>query len=90
MKNARWAAILGAAVILAFVPAASASESAPRAAAGTLPRLASAKQSSAPASARPAPSATLPGLVGDSAGTPAERMADSIAAYYASGELRLY
>jgi hypothetical protein len=32
----------------------------------------------------------LPGLIGDSAGTPAERMADSIAAYYASGKLRLH
>jgi hypothetical protein len=90
MKNARWAALLGAAVILASVPAAFSSETTPRAAAGALPRLASAKPSPAPASARPAPSGPLPGLIGDSAGTPAERMADSIAAYYASGKLRLH
>lgn len=90
MKNARWAALLGIAVVLAPVPPAIASGTAPRAAAGTLPRLASAKPSPAPASARQVPSGTVPGLIGDSAGTPVEKMADSIAEYYASGKLRLY
>lgn len=90
MKNVGWAVLLGIAAALAPHPAALASGTAPRATEGAPPRLASAKPSPAAASVRRSPSGHVPALIGDSAGTPAEKMADSIAEYYVSGKLRLY
>ncbi|MGE5190130.1 MAG: hypothetical protein ACM3NF_08750 [Gemmatimonadota bacterium] len=90
MNRTSWAVFLAIAAMLAPAAATFASGTAPRPAAEAPPRLASARPSPAPATVRPATPAAVPGLIGDSAGTPVERMADSIAEYYASGKLRLY
>lgn len=90
MKNPRWAALLGIAALLASAPAALAAEIKPAEAAKDTPRVASAKAFPAPASSRLAPSEPAPGTVGERAYLPAERAADSIAEYYASGKMRLY
>ncbi len=91
MKNLRWAALLGTAALLASAPAALAAETAPLKAAKDAPRVASAKAFPAPASRRLAePSETVPGMIGERPDAPAERMADTVAEYYASGKMRLY
>lgn len=90
MKNLRWAALLGIAALLASAPAAIASESTPRQAPKDASRVASAKAFPAPATSRLAPSGTVPGMIGERPDAPAERMADTIAEYYASGKMRLY
>jgi len=91
MKNLRRAALLGIAVLLASAPAALAAEITPRKAANDAPRVASAKAFPAPASPRlAAPSETVPGMIGELPDAPAEKMADTIAEYYASGKIRLY
>ncbi len=89
MKNPKWTTVLGILAMLASVPAAIAAETGSPAAAKDAPRLASARPAPAPA-VRPAPSETVPGMIGECRYVPAERMADSIAEYYASGKLRLY
>lgn len=92
MKNPRWAALLGMAALLASAPAVLAAEITPREAAKDAPRVASAKAFPAPAPASPrlAPSEIVPGMIGERTYAPAERMADTIAEYYASGKMRLY
>ncbi len=90
MKNLRWAALLGTAALLASAHAALAAEITPRQTPKDTPRVASAKAFSARASSRPAPSETVPGMIGERPDAPAERMADTIAEYYASGKMRLY
>ncbi len=90
MKNLRWAALLGTAALLASAPAALAAEAAPRQALNDTPRVASAKTLPAPAPSRLAPSETVPGMIGERPDAPAERMADTIAEYYASGKMRLH
>lgn len=90
MKTMKWAALLGIAALLAPVPAAFAAEKGPREAAMDAPRVASARPSPAPASARIAPSEGAPAMIGELKAAPAERMADTIAEYYASGKMRLH
>ena len=90
MKNVRWAALLGTAAVLASAPAAIAADITPRQAPKDAPLVASAKAIPAPAPSRRAPSETVPGMIGERPDAPAERMADTIAEYYASGKMRLY
>ncbi len=89
MKSPKWTTVLGIMAMLASVPAAIPAETASPAAAKDAPRVASAKQPPAPA-LRPARPETVPGMIGERPYIPAERMADSIAEYYASGKLRVY
>lgn len=90
MKNAKWAVLLGIAGLLASVPAGFAAENRPIDAMKHAPRVASAKPSPAPASSPSARHETVSGTIGEHRYAPAERMADSIAEYYASGKMRLY
>lgn len=90
MKNQKLAAFLGIAALLAPAPAAFAAEIAARNAAREPARVASARPAPAPTAARPAPSESVPGMIGERPCAPAERMADCIAEYYASGKMRLY
>ena len=90
MKIAKWAAFLGMAALLAFVPTAFAAESGPAKKTEGAPRVASARPSPAPACSRVAPSKAVPSLIGELPAAPAVRMADTIAEFYASGKLRLY
>ncbi len=90
MKHANWTALTVIAALLAAAAGAFAAETGLPAAAKDAPRLASARPAPAPATVRPAPSEPVPGLFGACPGAPAERMADSIAEYYATGKLRIY
>ncbi len=89
MTNPKWTTVLGILAMLASVPAAIAAETGSPAAAKDAPRVASARPAPAPA-VRPSSSEAVPRLIGERPYVPAERMADSIAEYYASGKLRLY
>ncbi len=89
MKNGKLAALLGIAALLA--PAAAfAAETGARDAAKAPQQIALARPAPAPASARTTPAGTVPGMIGERPCAPAERMADCIAEYYASGKLRIY
>ncbi len=90
MKRPKWTAALVVTALLASVPAALAVEAGSPATAKNPPRIASARPAPAPAQVRPAASDTMPGAVGDRRYVPAERMADSIAEFYASGKMRVY
>lgn len=90
MTTLRRAALLGIAAVLASAPAALAAEHSPRMAANDVPRVASTKTVPAPAPSRLAPPDTRPGTLDERAYLPAERAADTIAEYYASGKIRLY
>ncbi len=89
MTNPKWTTVLGLLAMLASVPAAIAAETGSPAAPKDAPRIASARPAPAPAG-RPASSGTVPGMIGERPYAPAERMADSIAEFYASGKLRIY
>lgn len=90
MKSPKWTAALGVAALLASVPAAFATAAGAPGPAKTPPRIASARPAPASASTRPAPQEAAPGTIADRLYVPAERMADSIAEYYASGKMRIY
>ncbi len=90
MKNLKLAALLGIVALMAAAAASFAAETGAPGAPKAPARLASARPAPAPASARPAPAPILPGLIGERPCVPAERMADCIAEFYASGRLRIY
>ncbi len=90
MKKVKLVAFLGIAALLAPAPTAFAADAGARVAAKEPARVASAPPASAPASARPAAAESVPGMIGERPCAPAERMADCIAEYYASGKLRIY
>ena len=90
MTNPKLAAILGIAALLAAAAAAFAAEIRAGGAAKEPARVATARPAPAPASARPAQPEVVPGVIGERPSIPAERMADSIAEFYASGKMRLY
>ena len=90
MKKPKWTAALGFAALLASVPATFAMETGAPGAEKNPPRVASAKPAPAPAQVRPAQPRTVPATIGGRLYVPAERMADSIAEYYASGKMRVY
>ncbi len=90
MKTRKLSALVVIAALLAPAPAAVAAETGARDAAKAPARIASAKALPAPAAARTAPTGSVPGVIGEMPCAPAERMADCIAEYYASGKLRVY
>ncbi len=90
MKTRKLSALVVIAALLVPAPAAFAAETGAQDAAKSPARIASARTAPAPASARTAPSGSVPGVIGELRCAPAERMADCIAEYYASGKLRLY
>ena len=90
MKCLKCAGILGIAALLAAAAAAGAADRPTRQAAKEIPRVATAKAYPAPAPARSDRSETFPGMIGELKCAPAERMADTIAEFYASGKMRLY
>ncbi len=90
MKRPKWTAALGVAALLASVPAAFAAGPGAPGPETSHPRVASAKRAAAPAPTRPAPPEATPKTIGERPYAPPERMADSIAEYYASGKMRVY
>lgn len=89
MVDRKWAVIAAVVALAAAIPAAAA-DGKSRGAGPEPARVASAKAAIAPAPSRPAPSEDTAGTGGDHSYLPAERMADSIAEYYASGKMRVY
>ncbi len=90
MKTRKLSTLFVIAALVAPAPAAFAADTGARDAAKAPARIALARPTPAPASARTAPSGCVPGVIGELPCAPAERMADCIAEYYASGKLRIY